>query len=56
MSRKDRAVKRDVDYRILGRTGEKVDIDRKMEDIIREKRVMEMQLCDDIDEAFKLKD
>ena len=54
MSRKDRAVKRDVDYRILGRTGEKVDIDRKMEDIVREKRVMEMQLCDDIDEAFKL--
>ena len=54
MSGKDREAKRDLDYAVLHKTGDKVDKDRKMEAVRREKRVKEMQICDDLDEAFTL--
>ena len=55
MSDRERAGKRDIDYSIFHKTGKKVDKNRnKMDEVRREKRVKELQLRDDIDEAFTL--
>ena len=58
MSKKVRLAKRDLDYGIYHRTGEKIDKSRKqgadMEEVRQETRIKEMQLMDDIDEAFAI--
>ena len=55
MSDRERAGKRDIDYSIFHKTGKKVDKNRNnMDEVRREKRVKELQLRDDIDEAFTL--
>ena len=55
MSRRERAAKRDLDYAIFDKTGKKVDKNRnEMDKVRREKRVKELQLRNDINEAFTL--
>ena len=55
MSGRDRRGKRDIDYSIFHSTGRKVDKVRdEMTDVREEKRVKEIQICDDLEEAFTL--
>ena len=55
MSGRDRRGKRDIDYSIFHSTGKKVDKVRdEMTDVREEKRVKEIQICDDLEEAFTL--